>query len=92
MTAKWVRGVEAARTDTLARVGDLGLDSPPDAVIGHGQGWDEALGDVGWDDGYVLVVGSSAVGPVARVFLGSRAAKILRSSPVPVLVVPRRHH
>ena len=89
VTAEWVRGVEVARTDTLARVGDLGLDSPPGAVIGHGRDWDEALADVEWDDGDLLVVGSSAVGPVARVFLGSRAAKILRSSPVPVLVVPR---
>ena len=37
----------------------------------------------------MLVVGSSAVGPVARVFLGSRASKIVRNSPVPVVVVPR---
>ena len=28
-------------------------------------------------------------GSVARVFLGSRAAKIIRHTPVPVLVVPR---
>ena len=39
--------------------------------------------------GDVLVVGSSSIGPVARVFLGSRAAKIVRHSPVPVVVVPR---
>jgi len=37
----------------------------------------------------VLVVGSSSIGPVARVFLGSRATKIVRHSPVPVVVVPR---
>jgi Universal stress protein family len=37
----------------------------------------------------VLVVGSSAVGPIARVFLGSRASKIVRSSPVPVVAAPR---
>jgi nucleotide-binding universal stress UspA family protein len=35
------------------------------------------------------VVGSSASGLVARVFLGSRASKIVRHSPVPVMVVPR---
>jgi nucleotide-binding universal stress UspA family protein len=44
--------------------------------------------DVDWADGDVLVVGSSSVGPVARVFLGSRASKIVRHSPVPVVVVP----
>jgi len=39
--------------------------------------------------GDVLVVGSSSIGPVARVFLGSRASKIMRHSPLPVVVVPR---
>ena len=37
----------------------------------------------------MLVVGSSSVGPIARVFLGSRSSKIVRHSPVPVAVVPR---
>ena len=37
----------------------------------------------------MLMIGSSESGPIARVFLGSRAAKIVRHSPVPVLVVPR---
>jgi nucleotide-binding universal stress UspA family protein len=37
----------------------------------------------------VLVVGSSRLGPVARLFLGSNSTKIVRSSPVPVLVIPR---
>ena len=64
---------------------------PPslEAVVGYGETWDEALEDVEWDDGDVLVVGSSTIGPVARVFLGSRAAKIVRHAPVPVVVVPR---
>jgi nucleotide-binding universal stress UspA family protein len=35
------------------------------------------------------VVGSSRLGPVARVFLGSNSTKIIRSSPVPILVIPR---
>jgi nucleotide-binding universal stress UspA family protein len=59
-----------------------------EAVIGYGHSWEEALADVEWDDGDVLVVGSSSSGPVAQVFLGSRAAKIVRNSPVPVVLVP----
>ena len=58
-------------------------------VVGRGETWEQALEDVEWADGDVLVVGSSSVGPLARVFLGSRAAKIVRHSPVPVVVVPR---
>ena len=37
----------------------------------------------------MLVVGSSSIGPIARVFLGSRSAKIVQHAPVPVVVVPR---
>jgi hypothetical protein len=50
---------------------------------------EKALDSLSWEEGEVLVVGSSRLGPVARVFLGSRTTKIVRSSPVPVLVIPR---
>ncbi|MFD0482393.1 universal stress protein [Kineococcus sp. GCM10028916] len=75
------RSVEALR-----RKGAL----PPDvtAVVGAGRGWREAVDAVDWEPGELLVVGSRPKGPVARVFLGSRATKILRHSPVPVLVLP----
>jgi nucleotide-binding universal stress UspA family protein len=43
----------------------------------------------GWSDGDLLVVGSSRLGPLARVFLGSTATRIVRAAPVPVVVVPR---
>ena len=35
-----------------------------------------------------LVVGSSSGGALARVFLGSNATRVVRHSPVPVVVVP----
>jgi len=57
------------------------------AVV-SGNGWDQALDDAEWRDGEVLALGTSPRGDVARVFLGSRGAKILRHSPVPVLVLP----
>jgi nucleotide-binding universal stress UspA family protein len=90
MQAEWARELEAAAARTLEGV--RALPAVPDRleqVIGHGETWAEALEDVEWTDGDVLVVGSSAIGPVARVFLGSRASKIVRHSPVPVVVVPR---
>src|ERR1700757_3984332 len=49
----------------------------------NGNGWDQAL-----DAGEVLTLGTSPRGEIARVFLGSRGAKIIRHSPVPVLVLP----
>jgi nucleotide-binding universal stress UspA family protein len=61
-------------------------DAP--AVVGHGASWAEAIDDIEWRDGDLLVVGSSSAAPPARVFLGSRASRIIRHSPVPVVVVP----
>lgn len=87
---EWTRDVRQAQQTALARVARLPHVPPAlDAVVGRGADWAGALEDVGWAGGDVLVVGSSAVGPAARVFLGSRSSKIVRHSPVPVLVVPR---
>jgi nucleotide-binding universal stress UspA family protein len=90
MIEQWVEEIESAGQAVLDRVGDL--ETVPrglEAVVGYGESWEEAVEDLEWQDGDVLVVGSSAVGPIARVFLGSRASKIVRSSPVPVVAVPR---
>jgi nucleotide-binding universal stress UspA family protein len=74
---RWVQEIEAAAGHAPV-------------VVGHGASWEEAIDDVDWRDGDVLVVGSSSAAPAARVFLGSRASRIIRHSPVPVLVVGRR--
>jgi nucleotide-binding universal stress UspA family protein len=90
MVSEWVGHIEAAQRAALAEVGDLPAVPPElEAVVGYGESWEEALEDVDWEQGEVLVVGSSSMGPVAQVFLGSRASKIVRHSPVPVVVVPR---
>jgi nucleotide-binding universal stress UspA family protein len=72
---RWAQQLEAAAGQTPA-------------VVGHGESWEEAIDDVQWQEGDVLVVGSSTAAPPARVFLGSRASRIIRHSPVPVVVVP----
>ena len=57
-------------------------------VTATGPTWGDALASVPWEPGEVLALGSSSMGPVARVFLGSRATKLIRHSPVPVIVLP----
>ena len=90
MVEQWVQEIEAAGRAALDKVRDLAaVPRELETVVGYGESWEEALEDVEWQDGDVLAVGSSSVGPIARVFLGSRASKIVRSSPVPVVVVPR---
>jgi nucleotide-binding universal stress UspA family protein len=61
-----------------------------DVVIGAGATWRDAVDAVTWESGDLLVLGSGAAGPVAQVFLGSAAARILRHAPVPTMIVPRR--
>ena len=60
-----------------------------DVVVGTGYEWREAVEDVPWETGDMLLLGSGAAGQVAQVFLGSAASKILRHAPVPVMIVPR---
>ena len=72
-----------AGLESLRAAGVLGADVPAEVVAG--RGWRDA---VEWVPGDLLVVGTRPAGPVARVFLGSRATKILRHSPVPVVVLP----
>ena len=60
-----------------------------DVVVGTGHDWREAVEDVPWESGDMLLLGSGAAGQAAQVFLGSAASKILRHAPVPVMIVPR---
>ena len=73
--------LEQLRTD-----GVVGPDV--ELAVVSGNGWDQALDDADWIDGEILALGTSPRGDIARVFLGSRGWKILRHSPVPVLVLP----
>jgi nucleotide-binding universal stress UspA family protein len=53
-----------------------------------GNGWDEALDTTEWEDGELLALGTTSRRSIKGVFLGSHGAKIIRHSPVPVLVLP----
>jgi nucleotide-binding universal stress UspA family protein len=77
-----------------AEAQEKALTTLPDDVVAEagvvgGHDWEDTLDSLSWEEGEVLVVGSSRLGPVARVFLGSNSTKIIRSSPVPVLAIPR---
>jgi nucleotide-binding universal stress UspA family protein len=82
---QWRAQALEAQEKALATLPDVAVE----AGIVEGRDWEEALDSLPWEEGEVLVVGSSRLGPIARVFLGSNSTKIVRSSPVPVLVIPR---
>ena len=62
---------------------------PVTAAIADGKNWKAAFESVPWKEGEMIAVGSSNLGPLLRVFLGSNAAKVLHNAPVPCLVLPR---
>ncbi|MGY1795476.1 universal stress protein [Geodermatophilus sp. SYSU D00525] len=84
VSSAWARQAR----EELDRVA-AGLPGPPETEVARGAGWPGAVSAAGWSDGDLLVVGSSRLGPLARVFLGSTATRIVRAAPVPVVVVPR---
>jgi nucleotide-binding universal stress UspA family protein len=83
---QWRSQASQSQEKALAEVPE---DVRVEARVVGGRDWEDALDSLPWEEGEVLVVGSSRLGPVARLFLGSNSTKIIRSSPVPVLVIPR---
>jgi nucleotide-binding universal stress UspA family protein len=87
---EWTVRIEEAANAALKQVSELpAVPRQVETEVGRGDDWEQAIEDVEWDDGDILVVGSSEAGPATAVFLGSRATKIVRHSPVPVVAVPR---
>jgi len=83
----YVKQTAAEQEQAVAALGKARPDSVETVVI-TGRSWPEALEALDWDHGDVLVVGSSSASFTSRLFLGSTATKIVRRSPVPVIVVP----
>jgi len=90
-SAKEVRQfqVTAAEENLVAAARAL-PDSPEiESLVADGVTLESALKKLSWDDGDLLVVGSSRFAAPSRLFLGSTAARILAGVDVPVIVVPR---
>lgn len=76
--------------ETLAKATSTLPESIPVTVqIGEGRSVEAAVEGLSWHDGDVVMVGSSRLAQPHRLFLGSTAAKMLRSLAVPVVIVPR---
>lgn len=89
VTDEWTRKTESGVRKQMNKV-RAKIDVPDvELVIGAGVDWSAAVNSVPWKYGDLLVLGSGAAGKRSQVFLGSAAAKILRFSPVPVMIVPR---
>lgn len=57
--------------------------------VAHGRTIEEAIDDLEWDEGEILIVGSSRLAEKNKLFIGGTAHKVLLALPVPMVVVPR---
>jgi len=83
---EWKAQAIAAQQKVVA---DLPQELQVTTTVGDGSDWKKALGSLAWEDAELLVVGSCVQSTVSRLLLGANTARIIRSSPVPVVVVPR---
>jgi nucleotide-binding universal stress UspA family protein len=63
-------------------------EAKAEVVIAQGRSIEEAVDRLDWEDGEVLLIGSSRLATNRSIFLGSTANRILRALPVPMIVVP----
>lgn len=87
ITDEWMESVTREQSRAVEALADFGID-PADVEqsAARGTDWGEALHQVPWTDGDVLVLGSSREGRLTRLFLGPTGTRIVRASPVPVVV------
>lgn len=93
---EWRQHLEADLADAMGTLGSTALHPATAELarrarveLGTGGTWEAALRDIPWTAGDLLVVGTSS-GPFSLFYLGSHATKIIHSSPVPVVLVPRQ--
>jgi nucleotide-binding universal stress UspA family protein len=87
--AAWVEQAHAAQAQAAEHLRGLGFaDEDVGRHVAVGRSWGGAMDGLDWDRGDLLVVGSSSTHRLSHVFLGSSAAKIVRHSVVPVVVLP----
>ncbi|KHK97179.1 hypothetical protein LK09_13035 [Microbacterium mangrovi] len=85
----WMAQAAGAQRDAGEHLASTGFTADDlEMRLVEGEDWRAAIDALEWAEGDILAVGSSATHPMARVFLGSSAAKILRNAPVPVVIVP----
>ncbi|MDA2894607.1 universal stress protein [Mycolicibacterium sp. BiH015] len=90
-SAKEVRALQREAAEENLAVAARALPDAPEieSLVADGMTLESALKKLKWDDGDLLVVGSSRFAAPKRIFLGSTASRILAGVDVPVIVVPR---
>ncbi len=78
---------EAERARVAELVAALGIEA--EVTVASGDSIDDAIAGLDWQPGELAVVGSSRLARKRRLFLGPTAQRVLRTLPVPFMVVPK---
>ena len=89
MIDRWIDRTRDAVAAELAEVRTRIPVPDVEVVVGTGPDWPAAMDGVTWRPGEILALGSGAAGVVSQVFPGTVANRILRNSPVPVILMPK---
>ncbi|TCJ00037.1 universal stress protein [Aeromicrobium sp. IC_218] len=81
--------VAAERARVAELVSVLGIEA--EVTVASGDSIDDAVAELTWKPGEVAVVGSSRLARKRRLFLGATAQRVLRTLPVPLMVVPKSY-
>lgn len=78
---------------TRGKVGEVvaALDLDAEVIVASGPNIDDAIAELSWEDGEIAVVGSSRLARKRRLFMGPTAQRMLRTLPVPLVVVPKNY-
>ncbi|GAA1498360.1 universal stress protein [Paeniglutamicibacter kerguelensis] len=85
--------LEEAIASTRAKVGEIvsSLELDAEVLVASGLNIDDAIAELSWEDGEIAVVGSSRLARKRRLFMGPTAQRMLRTLPVPLVVVPKNY-
>ncbi|WP_264670400.1 universal stress protein [Arthrobacter sp. VKM Ac-2550] len=85
-----VRAAEANMSERFAAAAAQ-LPGKVTRTVAHGRTIEDAIEGLEWDEGELMMIGSSRLARNNRLFLGATANKVLRTLPVPMVVVPRNY-
>ncbi len=70
-------------------VTSVGTRTDVTSTVAEGSTIENAVEDLPWNEGEVVIIGSSRLAEHRKIFMGNTANKLLRALPVPLIVVPR---
>lgn len=78
-----------ARTVLDDAVASVGTQLDVTSTVAEGPTIEDAVESLPWNNGEIVIIGSSRLAEHRRIFMGNTANKLLRALPVPLIVVPR---